>query len=834
MSGDSLRPGGRSFARGPLLACAILAACAKDELVSLRPEPNPFDASDPAWTPQPHRDRPRAACVSKSQDKAWVMLAGTEDSPGTDVAVVDLEARKVIERVTLAPSPWSCALDPSGRHLVVTLRYSDHAIVLDAETNREEARIRVPFYTESAIWHPSGGRVFLANRWKDSVIRWDVGPNLEIATPSTDGIPPEDPMGVRTGDNPGPLAITEDGRKLFVGSVAGGSISVFDGITGEPIDVDGDPSTTSRGADSGVSWIELVSPIGGLVISGKYLYVADIGRGLGQLADRGTDLDEDGHPGDGTGNVIFQDLQNELGVIDTETYREIDRYTSDTICCRDFRDVDPDLPTRGELLPAPDTWTSSAAKSLPPKDRWIVRGALPEAMFVDGGRLWVAFAGSNEVQGFELHADGRLSELAGPLLTTGYNPKAIAGFRGKLLTVDRLAEAVSILDPTRGPESRVSVLVGDTRGGPFPATDVELGEAINEMTAVFTVDGDQTCVHCHRDNGAIARPIVMPLQESREWGARNVMAQRGLYDTRPWFFESSMSEENFFPVLNEFARKENFCCEELDPVIWSKYPTPVECAASPDRAGCNHVMRCESDPPPECGRRPYGSEHKRRPEFIRAAARTLLGRDTTIGDALWIESSDGTRKPIPLDFEGITRAVGLFMLSTPRLLPNPNAHLKLPSLRRGRALFEEPSVGCGFCHPLPRTTNATRPALFAPFRTPIRFAPVISPSRAPDGADASRVTAGFITTFPETVQGPQGLHFGSTPLRGLWDRPSTRFFHDGRGRSLRESLAPPGHPILQPGDIGRNERDGVFDTHGGTSHLSRWQLEDLMSFVLSL
>ena len=81
-----------------------------------------------------------------------------------------------------------------------------------------------------------------------------------------------------------------------------------------------------------------------------------------------------------------------------------------------------------------------------------------------------------------------------------------------------------MIDPAQDPGSERHFVVGDVSSGAFPATDAELGEAINEMTALFTVDGDQTCVHCHRENGAIARPIVMPLQRDRSWGARNIMA----------------------------------------------------------------------------------------------------------------------------------------------------------------------------------------------------------------------------------------------------------------------------------------------------------------------
>ena len=153
-------------------------------------------------------------------------------------------------------------------------------------------------------------------------------------------------------------------------------------------------------------------------------------------------------------------------------------------------------------------------------------------MAVLDGNLWVAFAGSNEVQGFSIAEDGSLSPLqkAGGLYQTGFNPKAISVAGSKLLTVDRLAESLTLIDPSVAPGSERHFVVGDVSGGPFPSTDAELGEALNEMTAAFTMDGDQTCVHCHRENGAIARPIVMPLLVERSWGACTIMAQRGLYD----------------------------------------------------------------------------------------------------------------------------------------------------------------------------------------------------------------------------------------------------------------------------------------------------------------
>jgi len=821
-----------------LVACAALLGCSsgdRDPIATLSPDPNPLAAPDPLWSPQPHRDRPRAVCASPDGAKAWVMLPGIEDDPGSDVAVVDLAREAVVERVHLAPSPWDCAVDPGGRYVLVTLRYSDHAVVLDAATDREIARVPVPFYTEHALFTPSGDRVYLTNRWKDSVLSWDVDltGGFRVVTRSYDGLAPEEPMGTPVTDNPSVMALSSDGSRLFVGSATGGTITVIDAATGRLVDADGDPSTTTPGAPEGISHVDFHSPVGGLAVSGPYLFVADVGPGTGSHAFEGRDLDGDGLPGDGTANVVFQDLQNEIAVVDTRTLKQVHRYTSDSICCHDFRDVDPAMPDRGLLLPAPDTWTPEVLPYLAPADTWIVAGSLPEAMAAQDGALWVAFAGSSEVQGFAIGPDGALAPLqeAGGLFRTGYNPKALAAAGGRLITADRLGETLTLIEPAEGPGHERAVTVGDVGGGPFPSTDAEIGEGINEMTAAFTIDGDQTCVHCHRENDAVGRTIVMPLQEDRLWGARNVMAQRGLYDTRPWFFESAMDETNFFPVLNEFARKENFCCEGLDPTVWSKYPRVDQCVADPSIAGCEHVLHCTDDPPPECAARPYAkTPFLLRSAFIKDAARRLFGRDQAFGDVLRRPGGG----PIDLDYEGITRAIGLFMARTPRLLPNPNRALHLPTARRGEAIFNQPAAGCSACHPLPRTTTASLPTPFSPSGMPVRFPPVISPTRAPDGSDASLVSAGFIGSFPQTVQGPEGLHLGATPLRGIWDRPRTRFFHDGRARSLRQALATPGHDALREGEPGFNERNGTFDTHGGTSQLDRYQLEDLIDFLLTL
>jgi len=159
-------------------------------------------------------------------------------------------------------------------------------------------------------------------------------------------------------------------------------------------------------------------------------------------------------------------------------------------------------------------------------------------------------------------------------------------------------------------------------------------------------------------------------------------------------------------------------------------------------------------------------------------------------------------------------------------------------------------VGCAACHPAPTFAVSTT---VNPFALPLRMGPVVSPVRADDGTNLDLYATGFVETFPQAemdscvdvcgeaacAADPAGcddlrdVRFGVPSLRGLWDRAPS-LLHDGRARGVREVLATPGHPALLPGEMGFNERDGVIDTHGGTSHLSPADLADLIVYLETL
>jgi len=806
------------MSRTVIAAFLALTACTgsqDEEQRSLAPYPNPFGPAAPQWAPQPHREKPLEITLGPDGERAFVSLQGIPDAPGHHVAVVDVGSGRLIARIEVGAGPTGLALHPNGRLLLVLNRLSNFASVIDTKTLRVRATLPVDYYATEAVFTPDGRAVWITNRWTDSVAVWDVhaDSDLRVLRRTEPGIP--------VGANPRDIAISPDGRTVAVAALTGLSVSLIDVRT----------RSVRRHLDVG-------APPNGLAFAGDYLVVTTLSASTHHPPLAGPDSDGDGVPGDGTPNVNFQDLQNEIAVYRAANGELVHRYTSDTICCKDYRDVRPDdLARHGELLP--------------PAETWIVGGALPEQIAVSGTTLFVTYSASNEIQRFEIDpSTGALTP--GPVWTTaGHNPHGIAVAGSRLVVAHRLSETVGTYDAETG-DLVAEVVVGDTSGGPFPATDAEIGELFNFVTAPFTVDGDQSCAHCHREDGNIDKALSMPLTRYRGLGMRMTMAYRGAADTRPWFFESAMDQSNFKPVINELARIENFCC--TDYTLWPtgapadcRTNLPPECAAAnPASADGFEAARGGEVAPFE---NPRPTPFPSRDELFEAAAARIIGRTASYGDGLFFEDPlTGERRPIRLDFEGITKALGLFLLANTRLLPNPNEITA--SVRRGRALFESPATGCAACHPGPAFAVSSD---VNPTGAPMRMGPVVSPRRAADGTNLDLFAGGFVDTFPqsemescEAVCGAdacaadpsvcdrwRNVSFGVPSLRGIWDRAPS-MLHDGRARGLREVVCTPGHPALGPGETGHNERDGVPDSHGGTSHLSPAEIDDLVNYLLTL
>ncbi len=561
---------------------------------------------------------------------------------------------------------------------------------------------------------------------------------------------------------------------------------------------------------------------------------------------------------DGTAEIKFRDLQNDLLFIDVgaldlpaepprehldyvlfanryEAHRAWVRYTSDTAEAT-YGDIKGDIPP----------------------DLMRVVGAFPEKMAIVGKRLFVTMQCSNQVQ--EWLIDAEASDPIDYLVPvaiheTGYQPIGIAAgpagtpAEGQLFVANFLGGSLSIIDPDARISREVTV-DPSVRRLPVPATSAERGELLSH-TALFSSDQDTSCFHCHSGD----------LGDSRAWGVSQVLGQefvaeddeqgtlvvggtmgvpqmRGLFGIQPFFFEGVISVYEPRSMIMEHCPSDDFL-----------RPTPH---GDFTHIGAHYVVEGVDDVQSKMETQVQydSSNEERRDEMFRQMSMRLFGKAFKMRD--------------------FQRLTGEWQAHEPRLLPNPYDQSN-PAIVRGRLLFEDPQVGCVSCHPPPHFAKKDFPGLrnqAMPARVTFTVRDgsftLMSKNREDWINGARRDLEPWDLGRAEEEQG----HFTVFPLRGIWDRPPI-FLHNGMARTMREVLAPPGHPGLgyfkyepriggvpeRPGlrEVGFNftmvaatrEPDQVklhlysgarigFDTHGGTSQLTRRQIEDLAAFLNSI
>jgi YVTN family beta-propeller protein len=576
---------------------------------------------------------------------------------------------------------------------------------------------------------------------------------------------------------------------------------------------------------------------------------------------------------DGTAEIKFRDIQNDLVFIDLgalrltsaggsgsppgprgepaksaadgleyllavnkyESHRAWVRYTSDTA----------------------EATTGDIKGDIPP-DLMRVVGAFPEKMAVVGERLFVTMQATNQVQEWRIAADSPdPSDYLVPVAVyeTGMQPIGIAAgppgtpAAGKLFVANFLSGSLSVIDTASGASREVLVDPSVARL-PVPATNAERGEILVH-SALFSSDQDTSCFHCH----------YLDLGDGRPWGVSQVLGQeflsphddhgqlviggtmgtpqmRGLFGIQPFFFEGVISGYEPRSMIMEHCPADDFARANPQGDF-----TGLE---------AHYEMRGTADlqSKMETQARYDASQEERRDEMFRQASLRLFGKAFRLRD--------------------FQRFVGDWQLHEPRLLPNPFDPTNV-SVLRGKLLFEDPQVGCVSCHPPPHFAKKDFPGL----RNQALPSLVLFSVRDGGFTLTSKNYEDYVNGVQRDLdpwdlgraEERQGM-FTVFPLRGLWDRPPV-FLHNGLARTLREVLCAPGHPALrrfkyepwlggfgerpgrlevgcnmtlvastrEPREVRAHVQSGArigYDTHGGTSQLTRQQIDDLFHYLNSI
>ena len=560
---------------------------------------------------------------------------------------------------------------------------------------------------------------------------------------------------------------------------------------------------------------------------------------------------------DGTLAIKFRDIQNDLLFIDVGALDIPDEVPEDGL----------DYLLMANRYEAHRGWvryTSDTAEStygdikgdIPPALMRVV-GAFPDRLAISGDRLFVSMQGSDLVQEWKIDpsAADPINYLT-PLGTydTGLQPRGIAtGRQGsvsedKLVVANFLGGSVSVIDRRTGSSTEYCVDPSVTRI-PVPATNAERGE-IMAHTSFYSSDGDTSCLHCHtRDMGdgrswgvsqVLGQEFLSPEAEKGAimiGGSMNVPQMKGLFGIQPFFFEGVISGYEPRSMMLEHCPSDDF----RDPIPNGDFTS----------LSAHYTMSGQDDMQSKMDTSTsYEADmEERRDEMFRTLSRKQFGKSFNLRD--------------------FQRFIGEWQMHEPRLLPNPfdPGH---PSIRRGRLIFEDPQVGCVSCHPAPHFAKKDFPG------NPTQAIPPVVMFTVRDGSftllsknreDHNNRHRRDLEPWDEGRYEIHQGHLTTFPLRGIWDRPAT-FLHNGMARTLMEVAATPGHPALgrfpyEPRIGGHPERPGReevgfnmtflfataedrvkmhrlagarmgIDTHGGTSHLTRQEMEDLVNFMNSI
>jgi PQQ-dependent catabolism-associated beta-propeller protein len=161
--------------------------------------------------------RPRGMVFSRDHKLLYVACGGSNL-----IAIIDVATLKVVDRIRGIPDPETFDMDAAGTHLYISNEDNSELTVLDLATKKVVRRFPVGLEPEGVLLNRDGTVAYVAAEDSNLVHA------INLATGKRSDIP--------TGTRPRRLALTPDGKQLWVSTELAAQVDVIDTAANRVID----------------------------------------------------------------------------------------------------------------------------------------------------------------------------------------------------------------------------------------------------------------------------------------------------------------------------------------------------------------------------------------------------------------------------------------------------------------------------------------------------------------------------------------------------------------------------------------------------------------------
>jgi YVTN family beta-propeller protein len=183
--------------------------------------------------PIPVGSVPDAIAITPDGKHAYVANGGTASVSGTTVSVIDTATNAVVATVPVGLEPTGVAVTPDGKHVYVVNAFSNSVSVIDTTTNTvEAATLAVGIFPLAVAVTPDGKHAYVTNTGAIPGPTTGIGPaisgTVSVIDTATNTV---ESTVIAVGNAPNAVAVTPDGKHVYVPNAGSSNVSVIDTAT---------------------------------------------------------------------------------------------------------------------------------------------------------------------------------------------------------------------------------------------------------------------------------------------------------------------------------------------------------------------------------------------------------------------------------------------------------------------------------------------------------------------------------------------------------------------------------------------------------------------------